>query len=188
MPLHDKGVDHTLEQFRAYLECLAQMNIDPRLRGKFGHSDVIQVTLVEAYRSLDRIGKMEAEEQKKWLRKMLAHNLLDEIDRWRTQARNAGREQPLQDAAAESSCRVQGWLASEESSPSEKAQRHERAARVAEALAQLPERWREAVVLQYWHGWTLVQIAEHMQCTSGAVAGLLHRGLEELRSYLPDMD
>src|SRR5262249_17970278 len=122
MPLHDKGVDHTLEQFRTYLECLTHIHIDPRLRSKFGRSDIIQVTLLEAYHALGQIREMGAEDQKKWLRKMLANNLLDEIDRWRTQGRDVHQEQPLRDTADASSCRLQAWLASEESTPSVKAE------------------------------------------------------------------
>ena len=54
-------------------------------------------------------------------------------------------------------------------------------------LTQLPEREREALILQKYHGWTQAQIAAHLGCTAGAVAGLHARGLKRLRELLPDL-
>jgi RNA polymerase sigma-70 factor (ECF subfamily) len=185
VPARSDGDDGTLEQFRAYLGCLVHMRLDPRLRGKFGVSDVIQQTLIEAYQALAQVRQLDAEGQKRWLRTALAHNLLEEVAKFRTQARDVGRERPLQQAVEESSCRLQDWLTCEETSPSQKVERQEYEHRVAEALARLPEPQREAVVLQHWHGWTLAQIAKHLGRTPGAVAGLIHRGLEKLGQSLP---
>jgi RNA polymerase sigma-70 factor (ECF subfamily) len=188
VPPQTDGDAGTLEQFRAYLGCLAHMRIDPRLHSKFGVSDVIQQTLIEAYQALETVRQMDTEGQKRWLRTALAHNLLEEVAKFRTQARDVGRERPLQRAEEESSCRLQDWLACEESTPSQKAERQEHELRVAEALALLPEAEREAIVLRHWHGWTLAQIAGHLGRTPGAVAGLLHRGLAKLGGYLPERD
>ena len=58
--------------------------------------------------------------------------------------------------------------------------------RLAEALANQPEAQREALVLQHWHGWSLAQIAQHLERSPAAVAGLLKRGLKELRLQLQD--
>ena len=54
----------------------------------------------------------------------------------------------------------------------------------ADALARLPDAQREAVTLQYWHGRSLNEIAAHMGRTPAAVAGLLKRGLKQLRQAL----
>jgi RNA polymerase sigma-70 factor (ECF subfamily) len=48
----------------------------------------------------------------------------------------------------------------------------------------LPEAQREALVLQHWHGWSLAQIAEHLGRSKAAAAGLIKRGLQQLRSHL----
>jgi RNA polymerase sigma-70 factor (ECF subfamily) len=57
---------------------------------------------------------------------------------------------------------------------------------VAQALAQLSPAQREALILQHWHGWTLAQIGAHMNRTPAAVAGLLKRGLRQLRELLQE--
>jgi RNA polymerase sigma-70 factor (ECF subfamily) len=178
------AVNRALGEFRAYLETLTFIQIDPRLRRKFDLSDIIQKTLVEAWRDLERIQALDAEGRKRWLRRMLVNNLLDEIRRW-----PPGRvEQSLEAATAESSSRLQNWLAVEDSSPSERVARQEEALRLLDALSKLDARQREALILQKYHGWTLAQIAEHLDCTTGAVAGLHARGLKKLRQLLPDME
>jgi RNA polymerase sigma-70 factor (subfamily 1) len=180
-------VNRTLGQYRAYLETLSWIQIDPRLRAKFGLSDLISRTLWEAYQALERIGAMDLDGQRRWLRRMLVNNLRDEVDRWVLPGRDVGLERPLREAAEMSSCRLREWEpAADESTPSERLRAQERALRLAEALAQLSERQREALVLQMWHGWKLAQIAEHLNCTVGAVAGLHARGLARLRQLVPD--
>jgi RNA polymerase sigma-70 factor (subfamily 1) len=182
------AVNQALEEFRAYLETLTFIQIDPRLRSKFGMSDIVQQTLMEAVPDLERIQALDDAGRKRWLRRMLVNNLLEEIARWRARARDPRREQPLEAAAAESSVRLQKWLAAEDTSPSERLARQEEALRLLEALSRLDARQREALVLQKYHGWTLAQIAEHLGCTPGAVAGLHARGLEKLRQLLPDLE
>jgi RNA polymerase sigma-70 factor (subfamily 1) len=181
-------VNQALEEYRAYLETLTFIQIDPRLRSKFGRSDIVQQTLVEAVPNLEHLQALDDAGRKRLLRRMLVNNLLQEIDKWRAQARDPRREQSLDATADESSCRLQGWLAAEDTSPSELLARREKALRVLEALSHLPEREREALVLQQYHGWKLDQIAEHLECTTNAVAGLQARGRARLREPLGDLE
>jgi RNA polymerase sigma-70 factor (ECF subfamily) len=169
-----------LEKFRAYLTLMSRVRLDPRLQGKLDLSGVVQQTLLEAYQARHRIAHWNEAQQAAWLRRMLANNLTDEVRKLRTDGRDVEREQAL-DA---SSVRLEAWLAAEQSSPSEQAQRKETALQLADALEQLPADAREALVLQHWHGWTLAQIAEHLGRTPGAVAGLIHRGLQQLKKIL----
>ena len=182
------AVNQALGEYRAYLETLTRIQIDPRLRGKFGMSDIVQQTLVEAWQDLERLQALDAEGRKRWLRRMLVNNLLEEIAHWKTQKCDVLREQSLEATANESSCRLQSWLAAEGTSPSGQAAQHEEALRLLEALSKLEARQREALILQRYHGWTLAQIAAHLGCNTGAVAGLHARGLKELRKHLPDLE
>jgi RNA polymerase sigma factor (sigma-70 family) len=56
----------------------------------------------------------------------------------------------------------------------------------AEALARLPDRMREVIVLKHCQGWTLERIAKHTERTIPGVASLLRRGLAQLRQELDD--
>jgi RNA polymerase sigma-70 factor (subfamily 1) len=181
--------NQALEELRAYLETLTFIQIDPRLQSKFGRSDIVQQTLVEAWRDLPRLKALGAEDRKRVVRRMLLNNLLDEIKRFReNQGRDVGREISLDAAAANSSCRIQDLLMAEGPSPSERLARQEPDRPLADALSKLDERQRTALILQMYHGWTLAEIAEHLGCTVGAVAGLHARGLRNLRQHMPNTE
>jgi RNA polymerase sigma-70 factor (ECF subfamily) len=140
--------------------------------------------LLEAHRDLAQFRGRTVAEQAAWLRQVLARNLANIVRDLRRDKRDVAREQPLQVALDESAARLEAWLVAEQSSPSQQAERHERAVRLAEALATLPENQREAIVLRHWHGCSLVEIGERLGCTTAAVTGLLHRGLRQLRKQL----
>lgn len=182
----DPGQDGAtlLERYRKYLDLLARLQVDRRLQGKVDLSGIVQQTLLEAYRMLPRFQAKTQQDMAAWLRQILAHNLADEVRKLRTAKRDARRERSLEAALEESSARLGMWLAAEQSTPSQQAQRAEQALRVADALASLPDAQREALELQHWHGWSVAQIAEHMGKSRSAVAGLIKRGLEQLRRTL----
>jgi RNA polymerase sigma-70 factor (ECF subfamily) len=60
--------------------------------------------------------------------------------------------------------------------------------RLADALESLPEGQREALVLHYWQDWTLPEIGRHLGRTPAAVAGLVQRGLKQLRTLLREAE
>ena len=153
-----------------------------------GASDVVQQTLFEAHRDRGQFRGRTVGEQAAWLRQILARNLANVVRDLRRDKRDVAREQPLQASLDESASRLEAWLAAEQSSPSQQVERHERAVRLANALDALPENQREAVVLRHWHGCSLVEIGEHLGCTTAAVTGLLHRGLRKLRKQLHDLE
>ena len=84
----------------------------------------------------------------------------------------------------ESSVRSERFLAAEQSSSGERAERAKELVRLAAALDSLPEGQRQAIELHYLLGWTLEDVAEQMGRGKRAVAGLLQRGLEALRGRL----
>jgi RNA polymerase sigma-70 factor (ECF subfamily) len=178
----------TLERFRAYLRLLARLHLDPKLRGKVDPSDLVQQTLVQAYQALKQFrGKSEVE-LGGWLRQILARNLARAVRDFARAKRDLAREQSLETGLAESSARLEACLAADQSSPSQRAEANEQALRLAEALEQLPEAQREALVLQHWQGWSLAQIGEHLGRGPEAVAGLIKRGLKQLRHLLQERE
>jgi RNA polymerase sigma-70 factor (ECF subfamily) len=179
--------ERPLERYRSYLRLLAGLHLDPRLRGKLDPSDVVQQTLLQAHQGLPGFRGQQAQ-LAAWLRQILARNLAMAVRDFARGKRDLARERSLEAALAGSSERLGAWLAAGQPSPSEEAQRHEQAVRLAEALGRLPEAQREALVLQHWHGWSLAQIGEHLGRTPAAVAGLLHRGLEQLRKHLDERE
>ena len=184
MPRSADACNQLMEEYRAYLETLTFIQISPRLRGLIGMSDIIQNTLVAAWRDLARIKALDVKGQKRRLRLMLEHKWIDAI---RAIKPEDLRTKSLDGAAEESIGRLQGAVAVEDTSPSERLIKEEEALLLLEALSKLDPRQREALILQKYHGWTLAQIAEHLSCTTGAVAGLHARGLKKLREHLTEM-
>jgi RNA polymerase sigma-70 factor (ECF subfamily) len=173
-----------LERFRNYLQVLARLHLDPRLKGKLEPSDVVQQTLLQAYQGLAQFRGQSDGELAAWLRQILARCLANVLRDFTRGKRDIGLERDLQAAVDSSSARLQAWLAADQSSPSQQAQRQEEAIRLAEALAQLPDAQREALVLHYWQGWSLAEIGARLERSPSAVAGLLKRGLQRLRELL----
>jgi RNA polymerase sigma-70 factor (ECF subfamily) len=175
---------HDLERYRDYLRLLARLQLDPRLRARLDASDVVQQTFLQAHQALAEFHGSTEAELAAWLRQILARTLAHAARDHGRDRRDVDRERSLESAVAASSVRLESWLAAEQSSPSQQAQRNEQVLRLAEVLAGLPEAQREALVLHYWQDWTTVEIGRHLGRTPAAVAGLLKRGLKELRRHL----
>jgi RNA polymerase sigma-70 factor, ECF subfamily len=175
-----------LERFRAYLVLLARLEIAPRLRDRVDLSGVVQQTLLEAHQGLiDYPGGPKTEaEMTAWLRSILSHNLADVLRKLTARKRDVRREWSLEKALDQSTSRLEQWLTVDQSSPSQRAIRQEEILRMVATLATLPESQRRAIELHHLQGWPLADIAAELNTTKAAVAGLLHRGLKNLRMQL----
>lgn len=172
------------ERFAEYLRLLARLQLDQGLQGKLDASDIVQQTLLQAHEHRSQFrGKSDAE-MAGWLRSILANTLGMAARRFSTEARDLARERSLQDSLAQSAARLEGWLAAEQSSPSERVIRYEELLRLAEALSQLPEDQRRVVELHHLKGQPVAEVAEVLGRTKPAVMGLLFRGLKKLRELL----
>jgi RNA polymerase sigma-70 factor (ECF subfamily) len=181
-------VNVPLDTYRDYLLTLARIELGAQPRGVPEASDIVQQTLLQAHRNREQFRGHSQAELAAWLRQILSHQLVDAIRSAGREKRDERRNRSLDQALNESSVRLGDWLAADQSSPSQSAHREERALRISAALAQLPAAQCEALILQHWHGWSLAQIGAHMDRSPVAVAGLLKRGLRQLRTVLVDPD
>jgi RNA polymerase sigma-70 factor (ECF subfamily) len=179
--------DPQVERFRSYLCLLARAHLAPGFHAKIEASDVVQQTLLEAYQQRAQFRGQSHGELAEWLKQMLIHNLADAIRRLERDKRDVRRERSLEATIGDSFSRADNWLVADQTSPSQQAIRIEELLRLAEELARLPDDQREAIVLHHLQGWSLVQLAEHLERSQSAVAGLLHRGLKRLRELM-DME
>jgi RNA polymerase sigma-70 factor (ECF subfamily) len=175
-----------VEQFRDYLLMLARMQLGPASRYKLEASDVVQQTLLEAHRKHGQFRGSSAAEMAGWLRQLLAFNLADAARAAGRAKRDVGRERSLEAALDASSARLGAMLAADQSTPSQAAGRHEDAVLLAGAMARLPEPQRQALVLRHCQGCSLDEISRQLGRTPAAVAGLLKRGLRQLRVLLEE--
>ena len=186
MPEKDTDPARTLERFRNYLHLLARLQLSPQVRGKLDASDVVQHTLAKAWQSLEEFRGTGDAEMAAWLRQILTRHLANAVRDLGRQKRDVGRERSLDAALNDSSARLEAFLAADQSSPSQQAERNEQVVRLAEALATLPEAQGEALTLHHLHGWTLEETARQLGRSEAAAAGLIKRGLKALRAQMND--
>lgn len=174
------------EAYRDYLRLLARMQLNARMRTKLDASDLVQQTLLRAIGSLDEFRGKTPEEEAAWLRQILLNELVDECRKYGAAKRNVNLEASLEQELSRSSAQIERWLVSQDSSPSQKAQRNDEMFELAGALAKLPDDQREAVELHHLNGLPVSDVAELMGRSRPSIAGLLRRGLGALRETLAD--
>jgi len=173
-----------IEPFRNYLLLLADLHLDRRLRGKLDSADIVQQVVMRACIAFNELRSKEPEVLAAWLRKILAHTLADAVKHYERDRRDIRLELSLAQELDKSAAGFASWLAADQTSPSQHAERNEDLLRLVDALSQLPVTMREVVVRKHCQGQSLAEIAQALDKTVPSVASLLRRGLEELRKRM----
>jgi RNA polymerase sigma-70 factor (ECF subfamily) len=174
-----------LELYRRYLALLARVQIGQRLQGKVDASDLVQETFLEAHRHFPRFQGASEAQFVHWLRQILAAKLADLLRRYLgTQGRDVRLEREIEAAFDRSSVLLDRGLVAPQPSPSQQAARREQAVLLADALGELPDDYREVIVLRHLEGLTFPQVAERMGRSLDSVEKLWLRALGKLRQLL----
>lgn len=174
-----------LEQYRNYLMLLSRLEIGRRLQGKVDAGDLVQETFLEAQRDFAQFQGSSEKELISWLRQILVSNLLNLVRHYLgTKRRDVRLERELA-VDVDSSSQMLGQIPiSPQSSPSQQAARREQAVILANALEQLPEHYREVIVLRHLQGLSFPDIARQTERTVDSVEKLWARALVRLRRLL----
>jgi len=181
-------IDVVLSRYRGYLRMLAELQLDPRLRGKLDASDLVQQSMIQAYEAWDQLRGASDEERLAWLKTIVARNVLHALRDFRRAKRDVCRELSLEGIVDDSSARLESWLSAGQSTPSGRVARAEQLLRIAGAVENLPQGQRDAVVLFYWQGCSLAEISVNLGRSVSAVVGLLHRGVTRLREQFSGLE
>ena len=173
-----------LDQFRSTLTMLARMYLGTRLQQKFDGSDIVQETFLEAHQHLDQCRGRTKSQVFAWLRQILTNNIFDAVREYSAAKRDINREVRWERRFKDSVDRVETWLSGSCTPPIQNCARNEQLERLGEALFSLPESQRVAIELFHIQCCSLKEVAQEMNRTVPAVAGLLHRGLKRLRHIL----
>jgi RNA polymerase sigma-70 factor (ECF subfamily) len=79
---------------------------------------------------------------------------------------------------------IEQWLSDDRERPDERFERNVLSERIRTAIANLPEVFREVVVLRYFEGFSYRQIASILDCPAGTIMSRLSRAKAELREAL----
>ena len=173
------------ELYRRYLALLARMQIGQRLQGKVDASDLVQETVLEAHRNFPHFRGATEAQFLSWLRQILASKLANLLRHYLgTQGRDVRLERDLEDDLGRSSALLGRGLVAQQPSPSQQAARREQAVLLADALGELPDDYREVIVLRHLEGLTFPDVARRMGRSLDSVQKLWMRALARLRQLL----
>jgi RNA polymerase sigma-70 factor (ECF subfamily) len=171
-----------LECYRRYLALLARVQIGQHLQGKVDASDLVQETFLEAHRNFPRFQGTSEGQFVAWLRQILATTMADLLRRYLgTQGRDVRLEREIGNGFDRSSALLACGLVAPQPSPSQQAVQREQAVLLANALGELPEDYREVLVLRHLEGLTFPEVARRMARSLDSVQKLWMRSLAQLR-------
>src|SRR4051794_39499423 len=174
-----------LDRYRDYLRRMVAVRLDRRLAARVDASDVVQETLVEAARRLDDYLRERPIPFYGWLRQLAGERIVDAHRRHVTTQRRSvtleHRELELPDASADQLVRR---LFAADTSPSNRMIRQERHERLKGALASLPQRDREVLVMRHLEQLSTSEIAAMLEISEPAVKSRLLRALIRMREQM----
>jgi RNA polymerase sigma-70 factor (ECF subfamily) len=175
-----------LLRHRQRLWQMIAVRMDRRLAARFDPSDVVQEALVDAAQKLAEYVERRPLPFYPWLRQLAWERLVKLHQRHlHAQKRSVQREEVHSLALPdESALDLVHRLLAPGTSPSQQLLREELRDRVQAALAQLPERDREVLVLRYLEQLATAEVAAVLGITKAAVKSRHVRALEHLRVLL----
>jgi len=180
-----EALGRMLVDCQAYLLLIAGRELDPDLRAKGGASDLVQETLLEAYRDFE---SFQGDTEKKllaWLRKLLLHNLADFRRRYREEGkRDVALESPLTSTGSSADPLLP--VGASDSSPSALAIKREQIEALYGALDRLPDDYQQVILCRYQEELPFESIGRLMNRTANAVEKLWLRAIERLRRELEE--
>ena len=179
-----------LESYRNYLQLLATSQLDERLRVKVSPSDLVQETMLSAYRDFPQFRGESERQLLAWLRQILINRLHVFVQQHvLAKKRSMRREISLDQmgaALARSTANLQaGWfLAADGPSPSSDVIRRESAVALANHLAEMPDDYRQVIINRNLRGLSFDEVAERMERSNGAVRMLWLRAIKQLQERI----
>jgi RNA polymerase sigma-70 factor (ECF subfamily) len=175
-----------LEQYRSYLAILATTQIEKRLQPRVSPSDVVQETMLRAHQRFAQFRGTTEQELLAWLRQILVNNLAKFVEQHMLAARRDVRREVSMErlgaALERSTIRLAALVPADGKTPSMAVQQREEEVVLADRLAQLPDDYREVLVLRNLQGLPFEQIAQRIDRSVGATRMLWLRAIEKLRA------
>jgi RNA polymerase sigma-70 factor (ECF subfamily) len=180
-----QALDRLFALCRNYVTIVAQTQVETWLRAKFDPSDLVQQTLLEAYRGFDGFRGATEGEWLAWLRRILTRNAVDVARRYcSTDKRQLRREMSLHKKGDTASGEFSPEPPDSTQSPSQQLLARERELLVADALASLPPDHRQVIILRNLQGLPFNEVAERMDRSRPAVQMLWMRAIQSLQGIL----
>ena len=173
----DDALGQLVSRVYQYLIHIVRGEQNVCFQSKFGASDIVQQSMIEAHQSFQQFNGCTEVELRGWLRVIVLNNLIDNTRKYRlSSGRDVTRETSIEglNESLENSC----------NSPSCQIKRQESDEDLIDALQRLPERQRIVVVARHRYGHSYRQIAAELGTTEVAARKLWSRGIQNLKDSL----
>lgn len=177
------AVDELLESYLPGLRAFVRLRLGRRLGAKESHSDLVQSTCREVIEKLDRYQYGGEQGFKRWLYATALRKIGQRLEYYRAAKRDVALERPLEPGDSAAGEALLGVYASF-CTPSRQAVVHEEIDRIEQAIAELPEDYREVIVQARLLGMSHAEIGAHMKRSEGAARALLFRALAHLAEIM----
>ena len=178
------AMNELFESCRAYVGFLARSHVESWIQAKVDSSDLIQQTLMEAHQGFPNFSGQTEGEWIAWLKQILKHNATDFVRRFGAAKRRVTLEVAISNGNDSTYFRAAPELSSGGESPSQVMVRREQEIEISEALATLPDAYKEVIVLRNLQRLPFDEIAERMERSRPATQMLWMRALKKLQAQL----
>lgn len=174
-----------LARYRKYLVFLARSQLHHHLQAKADPSDLAQEVCLAAHHGIAQFQGKTTEDFAAWLRGILTNVIAMQVRRYLgTQKRDPRMEYALDQRLADASGFLQSGLVADVTSPSQHFARNESFLQLAEALEDLPDDYRQVIVLRHVDALAFADVARIMGRSVDSVEKLWVRALGKLRNRL----
>jgi RNA polymerase sigma-70 factor (ECF subfamily) len=188
----DDAVGELLKVYRNYLTILAAAQLDRKLRARVSPSDIVQETMLAAYRDFGKFRGQSEREFLAWLRQILINCWHHAVETHvKAKMRDVRCEISLDQATEafdRSAAKIGHLLADPGPSPSGLVGQRERAVAIADQLARLSPHYRDVIVLRNLQGLSFEEIAERLGRNPGATRMLWLRAIEKFKDVCHPID
>lgn len=179
-----QALEELLVRYQPDLMSFVECHLDPRLRARFGESDVVQEAQMEVVRRMDDFLRRRPMPFHLWARKTAYQRLLNlKRDHRRRARRSIDRELPQADRSALQLVRS---ILCPKPSPSALLHAQEAAEQIGRAVAQLGEGDRDLLLMRQVEELPYEEIAALLDIEPGAARKRYGRALLRLQAILKD--
>ena len=175
-------MEELLSAYREYLRFLASQRLGCKLGGRVSPSDLVQETLLAAWKDFESFRGVDATQFSMWIRKILLRKVSAAVAvHVKASKRKVARECIQTPFAASSTFDAGANLIAREQTPSKIVSIGEDALLIQDYLNQIPEEYRLVIQWRNFEGIRFNEIAERLGKTSVATRLLWLRAIRMLR-------
>ncbi len=168
----EPALNRLFEQCGERLLSLIRLRMGAKLRSRMESGDLLNATLLRAFRSFDSLEARNTPSLMAWLGRIAESEIRDEADRLNAQRRDAAKEVPLDSGVGE--------LAAQLRSQTSRLVLSESRARLERAIEQLREEYREIILLRRYEELGFKEIGARLGKSPDACRMLLARAMTAL--------